>query len=76
MMKWIAGFRLSLAPTLLLMLMMVPIASAHDFGPRKQTDGGRNGGQFSVTEPAAFVLLGAGLVWLGLYAKKKRGKNQ
>jgi len=29
-----------------------------------------------VAEPAAIALLGMGLVTLGIYAKKKRGKKQ
>ncbi len=33
-------------------------------------------GVVSVAEPAAILLLGAGLVSLGLYAKRKRGKKQ
>jgi hypothetical protein len=33
-------------------------------------------GTVSVAEPAAILLLGAGLVSLGLYAKRKRGKKQ
>ena len=31
---------------------------------------------YSVAEPAAILLLGAGLVSLGLYAKRKRGKQR
>jgi hypothetical protein len=31
---------------------------------------------FSVAEPAAILLLGAGLVSLGIYAKRKRDKKQ
>ena len=33
-------------------------------------------GTVSVAEPAAILLLGAGLVSLGVYAKRKRGKKQ
>ena len=33
------------------------------------------GGHFSVAEPAAIVLLGAGLVSLGFYVKRKRNKK-
>jgi hypothetical protein len=40
------------------------------------TNGGTGNGTVSVAEPAAILLLGAGLVSLGLYAKRKRGKKQ
>jgi hypothetical protein len=47
-------------------------------GPGPGPDGphGPNGPPTSVTEPAAIALLGAGLVSLGIYAKRKRGKKQ
>jgi hypothetical protein len=35
-----------------------------------------NGTTYSVAEPAAIMLLGAGLVSLALYAMRKRGKKQ
>lgn len=38
------------------------------------TTAGGNG--YSVAEPMAVLLLGAGLVSLAVYAKKKRGKKQ
>jgi hypothetical protein len=59
----------------LLMLMVASIANASDFGPKKR-GGKRNRPPISVAEPAAIGLLGAGLVSLGIYAKKKRGKKQ
>ena len=38
--------------------------------------GGTTGGNgYSVAEPTAILLLGAGLVSLAVYAKKKRGKK-
>jgi hypothetical protein len=40
------------------------------------TTAGNGNGTVSVAEPAAIALLGAGLVSLGLYAKRKRGKKQ
>ena len=64
--------------TLILALGLVSIlASASDFGPRNQGGRGRKQGvPTSVVEPAAIALLAAGLVSLGFYAKKKRGKKQ
>jgi hypothetical protein len=58
-----------------LLLTMASIASASEFGPRKKP-GMRGREPVSVAEPAAILLLGAGLASLGLYAKKKRGKKQ
>ena len=49
------------------------VASASDFGPRRP---GHTGSTQSVAEPAAIALLGAGLVSLAVYAKKKRNKKQ
>ena len=34
------------------------------------------GGHFRVAEPASIVLLGAGLVSLAIYAKRKNGKKR
>jgi len=51
------------------------VANASDFGPRRHGQRSRPPVQ-QVVEPAAIVLLGAGLVSLGIYAKKKRGKKQ
>ncbi|MGZ7065112.1 MAG: PEP-CTERM sorting domain-containing protein, partial [Candidatus Aminicenantales bacterium] len=39
------------------------------------TAGGTGTSAVSVPEPALLALLGVGLVSLGLYAKKKRGKK-
>ena len=44
-----------------------------DDGPGPGPNGPRS---FSVAEPAAIALLGAGLVSLGFYAKRKRAKKQ
>jgi hypothetical protein len=49
------------------------VVSASDFGAERQRHRGRTQ---SVAEPAAIALLGAGLVSLGVYAKKKRSKKQ
>jgi hypothetical protein len=57
---------------LLLIASISSIASASELG-----GGGRRGGggRYSVAEPAAVVLLGAGLISLGIYAKRKRAKK-
>ena len=64
--------------TLVLALGLVSIlASASGFGPRNQHGRNRQGSvPTSVAEPAAIVLLGAGLVSLGFYAKKKHDKKK
>lgn len=59
---------------LLLLLVVASFASASDFGPRRRGPG--RGPIRSVAEPTAIVLLGAGLVSLGIYAKRKLGKKQ
>ena len=38
--------------------------------------GGGGGQTYSVSEPAAILLLGAGLISLGIYAKRNRGKQR
>ena len=49
-------------------------AGASESGPyRFRRGGGRP--QYSVPEPTAVLLLGAGLVALGIYAKRKNGKK-
>ena len=57
----------------LLLMTVTSIASAADFGPRRRPG---HRARYSVAEPAAIALLGAGLISLGFYAKKKRGKKQ
>jgi hypothetical protein len=57
----------------LLLLTAISFANASDFGPRR---GRGDRPSYSVAEPTAIVLLAAGLVSLGFYAKKKRGKKQ
>ena len=63
---------------LLFLGIIASVVVASDFGPRnKPGQRTRATGQVaSVAEPAAIALLGAGLVTLGFYAKKKRGKKQ
>lgn len=56
----------------LILMTAASISSAADFGPRRRP-GHRS--RYAVAEPAAIALLGAGLVSLGIYAKKKRGKK-
>ncbi|MEN6559601.1 MAG: PEP-CTERM sorting domain-containing protein [Acidobacteriota bacterium] len=59
---------------LIAMLVVVSLASAASLGPRRPPRHG--GGPIrSVAEPATIALLGAGLVSLGIYAKRKRGKK-
>jgi len=61
----------------LLLWVVASVAGASDFGPRRRPGHrGRPGPIQSVAEPAAIALLGAGLVSLGIYAKRKRGKKQ
>ena len=54
----------------LLFFALSVIAEAGENRPDKR----RRGGSYNVAEPAAVVLLGAGLVSLGIYAKRKRNK--
>ena len=61
------GVTFAVAFILMWVFASVSIARSSDFGPRP----GGNGGRHSVAEPAAIALLGAGLVSLGLYAKRK-----
>lgn len=72
-MKTLASkFGVPVVMILLLVASLSSIASASELGPRRR--GGR-GGRYSVAEPATVVLLGAGLVSLGIYAKRKLGKK-
>ena len=73
---------------ILLFFALSTVASASDLWPgwfkknRTHTTVTTNGttggttGVVSVAEPAAILLLGAGLVSLAVYAKKKRAKKQ
>jgi hypothetical protein len=76
---------------ILLFIVLSTVVSAADMWPGwwkkkphsssnqlpSQTSGSTPGGTtYSVAEPAAIALLGAGLVSLALYAKRKRGKKQ
>jgi hypothetical protein len=64
--RWTVGW------ILLSLLTMVSVVSAFGFGPRPPREPKP---PIGVAEPAAIALLGAGLVTLGFYAKKKRGKK-
>ncbi len=55
---------------LLMLGLVTSIAMA--FGPRRPP----SRGGYSVAEPATVILLGAGLVSLGLYAKRKRNNKK
>jgi hypothetical protein len=59
---------------LILALLVFSTALMAAAGPRHRPD--RTGGTtYSVPEPQSILLLGAGLVGLGIYAKKKNGKK-
>ena len=60
----------------LLLITIASIVSATELGPRRRPGQRNRNTPISVAEPAAIALLGAGLVSLGFYAKKKRGKKQ
>lgn len=79
--------RIPVLALILMFFVLSTVASAADMWPGwwkskgKVTQHGNtvtgNGNQtYSVAEPAAILLLGAGLVSLGIYAKRKRGKKQ
>ena len=71
-MKNIMGIlRIPLMTIFLIAWVVTAISFAGD-GPRQRRGGG---GSYSVAEPAAIALLGAGLVSLGIYAKRKRNKK-
>ena len=60
---------------LLLLGAVSTVANASDLRPKRGQ--GRNRGSIqSVAEPATIVLLGAGLISLAVYAKRKHGKKQ
>jgi hypothetical protein len=77
--------RIVVLSLLLTLFVLSTVASAAELWPGwfKHHDHGTTGGggstdgqTYSVAEPAAVLLLGAGLVSLGLYAKRKRGKQR
>ena len=71
-MKKIMGILKIPLTTIFLIAWIVTAISFAGDGPRKRPGGG---GSYSVAEPAAIALLGAGLVSLGIYAKHKRNKK-
>jgi hypothetical protein len=76
-MKKAAGILgVSLAGASLLAWFASSAAGASLEGPRRGHGRNRPGNPtYSVAEPASIALLGAGLVALGLYAKKKNSKK-
>ena len=71
-MKKIMGIlRIPLTTIFVIAWVVTAISFAGD-GPRRRPGGG---GNYSVAEPAAITLLGAGLISLGIYAKRKRNKK-
>ena len=58
---------------LLVLFVLATVTGMVYAGQRNPTGGGHS---YRVAEPAAIALLGAGLVSLGVYAKKKRSKKQ
>lgn len=81
-------YRISALSLVLLFLVLSTVASAAEMWPgwfkshRTHSTSTTHGttvndnGVVSVAEPLTIVLLGAGLLSLGLYAKRKRGKKQ
>lgn len=65
-----------LVPVMFLLVLSLPILA--NAGPRLKPGHGHHGGgggtnpPHSVAEPASLALLGAGLISLGLYAKKNK----
>ncbi len=64
--RWTIGL------TFLLLMSMASVSGSWSSGPRPPH---KPRPPIGVAEPAAILLLGAGLVSLGIYAKKKRGKK-
>jgi LPXTG-motif cell wall-anchored protein len=67
--------KLKVLPAVVLVLAFAVTAFASDAGPWGGRRGRHHGGSHGVAEPAAIVLLGAGLASLGVYAFKKRNKK-
>ncbi|MBE3117722.1 MAG: PEP-CTERM sorting domain-containing protein [Candidatus Atribacteria bacterium] len=75
-------YYLPILSLILLFFILSTVASAAEMWPgwwkhNPKTGHANDGGNtYSVAEPTAILLLGAGLVSLAVYAKKKRGKKQ
>lgn len=67
--------KLKILPVVALILSFAVTAFAGDAGPWGGRRGNHHGGRHGVAEPAAIILLGAGLASLGVYALKKRDKK-
>lgn len=52
-----------------------PTPIHNNIAPRTRGANSTGSSGYSVPEPQAIALLGAGLVFLGIYAKKKQGKK-
>jgi hypothetical protein len=59
----------------LLFLFASSAANASDSGPQQNRGRGQDHPTYSVAEPSAIALFGAGLVALGIYAKRKNHKR-
>ena len=71
------GKRCFIGWILVSLLTMASVASASGLHPYWRPKHPRHPAPpTGVAEPAAIALLGMGLVTLGIYAKKKRGKKQ
>ncbi len=67
--------RWSIGWILLLLMSVASVFGAWAFGPHRPHHPRDPKPPVGVAEPAAIALLGVGLVSLGIYAKKKRGKK-
>jgi hypothetical protein len=65
----------SLAGAAVLLGVAASLAGESNDGPRLNRGRSRPERALSVAEPGSIALLGAGLVTLGLYAKKKNAKK-
>jgi hypothetical protein len=65
----------SLAGASVLLWAAASAAGSSNPGPRDKRGRDRSAQTYAVAEPASIALLGAGLVVLGVYAKRKNGKK-
>ena len=65
----------SMAGASVLLWAAASAAGASDSGPRLRRGRVRSAPTYSVAEPASIALRGAGLVALGVYAKRKNNKK-
>jgi len=69
------GFGIAGTAASLLFLFASSAANASDSGPQQNRGRGQDHPTYSVAEPSAIALFGAGLVALGIYAKRKNHKR-